>query len=252
MATERGYVGRIPRPRGLTGNAGAEAAWPGVAVAVPRSHPRLAAAGLAALFVVAVVVRALLARRVVTPWIMVDEFVYSELAKNFAAHGQFLIRGVPFGEVGRVYPAVISPAWLWHSMATTYGIAKTLNAFVMCLAAVPAYLWARRLVSPLLSLVAAALVLLLPAFVYTSTLMTENAAFPTFLLGAFAIALALERPTLWAQAFAIVAAGLASAVRVQAVALFAVLAIAVVLKVLLDLRVRAGRPWALIRPHVPV
>ena len=252
MATDRGYAGRVVRPRGLTRDGRAEAAWPGIAVDVPRTHARIAALALAGLFVAAVVVRALLSWRVVTPWIMVDEFVYSELAKNFADHGRFLIRGVPFGEVGRVYPVVISPAWLWHSMAVTYGIAKTLNAVVMCLAAVPAYLWARRLVSPLLSLAAAGLVLLLPAFVYTSALMTENAAFPTFLLGAFAIALALERPTLWAQAFALVAAGLATAVRVQAVALFAVLAAAVVLKVLLDLRVRAGRPWALVRPHVPM
>src|SRR5262249_49173675 len=147
MATDRGYAGRIPRPRSLTRDARAEAAWPRVPVEVPRSNARAAALGLAVLFVLAVVVRALLARRVVTPWIMVDEFVYSELAKNFADHGRFLIRGVPFGEVGRVYPVVISPAWLWHSMATTYGIAKTLNSVAMCLAAVPAYLWARRLVS---------------------------------------------------------------------------------------------------------
>ena len=33
--------------------------------------------------------------RMVAPWIMVDEIIYSELAKSFAAHGQFLVRGVP-------------------------------------------------------------------------------------------------------------------------------------------------------------
>ena len=40
-------------------------------------------------------------------------------------------------------------------MPVTYGIAKTLNSVIMGLTAVPVYLWARRLVSPMLSLVAA-------------------------------------------------------------------------------------------------
>jgi len=218
---------------------------------VPRSHVRLAAVALGGLIVAAIVARALLAGRIATPWILVDEYIYSELAKSFAEHGRFLVNGYPYA-AGKVYPALISPAWFWHSMSVTYGIAKTLNAVLMSLAAVPAYLWARRLVSPLLALVAAALVLFLPAFVYTGTLMTENAAFPTFLLATFAIALALERPTLWAQAFALAASGLASAVRVQAVVLFAILAVAVGLKVLLDLRVRAGRASDLLRPYLPM
>ena len=61
--------------------------------------------------------------------------------------------------------------------------------------------------------------LLLPAFVYTGALMTENAAFPLFTLAMFAIAVALERPTLWTQAFALAAVLLAAGVRTQAVAL---------------------------------
>ncbi len=47
----------------------------------------------------------------VAPWIMVDEIVYSELAKNVAAHGQFLVRGVPSHGYGFVYPVLIAPAW---------------------------------------------------------------------------------------------------------------------------------------------
>ena len=43
--------------------------------------------------------RIALARRMVAPWIMVDELVYSELAKSFAAHGQFLVRGVPIARL---------------------------------------------------------------------------------------------------------------------------------------------------------
>ena len=42
---------------------------------------------------------------------MVDELIYSELAKSFAASGRFLVRGQANFGVGLVYPALISPAW---------------------------------------------------------------------------------------------------------------------------------------------
>ena len=229
-----------------------EPAWPDVPAAVPRSHARAAALGLAGLVLAAIVSRALLARWIVTPWILPDEFIYSELAKSFAHDGRFLVSGAPYGGFGKVYPALIAPAWLWHSMSVTYGVAKALNSVLMSLAAVPVYLWARRLVSPTLALVTAALVLILPAYVYTGTIMTENASFPTFALAAFALALALERPTLWTQSFALGAAILASAVRVQAAVLFAVILLATALNVLLDLRVDAGRPWTLLRRQLPM
>ena len=40
----------------------------------------------------ALIVRLVLADRIVTPWIMIDELIYSELAKNFADRGDFLLR----------------------------------------------------------------------------------------------------------------------------------------------------------------
>ena len=237
---------------GIPRAAPSEPAWPDVPVAVPHSYARAAALGLAGLVLAAIVSRALLARWIVTPWILPDEFIYSELAKSFAHDGRFLVSGAPYGGFGKVYPALIAPAWLSHSMSFTYGVAKTLNSVLMSLAAIPVFLWARRLVSPALALVAAALVLVLPAYVYTGTLMTENASFPTFVLATFALALALERPTPWTQSFALGSAILASAVRVQAAVLFGVIVLATALKVLLDLRVDAGRPWALLRRHLPM
>ena len=185
---------------------------------------------------------------------MVDELLYATLARSFAEHGHFLLRGVAYGGVGKVYPLVISPAWLFGSASTAYAVAKTLNAVVMSLAAVPAYLWARRLVSPALAVVAAALVLLVPGYVYTGSLMTENAFFPAFVLASFLIALALERPTLLAQALALGSVALATAVRVQGLVLAGALVLAVGIKVLLDLRVGAGRARApaLILPYVPM
>ncbi len=182
--------------------------------------------------------------RIATPWIMTDELIYSEMAKSFASSGHFLIRGAPSDVVSVAYPALISPAWWLHPMSTTYGVAKALNVVLMTAAAVPLFLWARRLVSPLWAVVAVALTLLLPSFVYTGMLMTENAFLPAFVLAAFAFAAALERPTLLRQGLAFAAILLASLVRLQGLVLVAVLPTAILLKVLFELRAAPRqRPW---------
>ena len=100
----------------------------------------------------------LLGHRMVAPWIMVDEIVYSELAKNVAAHGEFLVRGVPSHGYGFVYPVLIAPAWaLFTSIPSAYAAAKAINAVLMSLAAIPAYFLARRILPARLALIAAAL-----------------------------------------------------------------------------------------------
>jgi len=85
------------------------------AVALARGVP--AWVWLAGLVVVSTGIRYALARRLVAPWIMVDELVYSELAKSFAATGHFLLRGQDTAAYGIVYPAVLSPAWALFSKA---------------------------------------------------------------------------------------------------------------------------------------
>jgi hypothetical protein len=72
-----------------------EATWPAVAVAVPRTYARAGLAALAGLVVLSAVARALIARQIETPWIMVDELIYSELAKSFAERGELLVRDLP-------------------------------------------------------------------------------------------------------------------------------------------------------------
>ena len=118
----------------------------------------------------------------VAPWIMVDEIVYSELAKSFAAHGQFLVRGVSEHGYGFVYPVLIAPAWrLFGSIPDAYAAAKAINSVLMSLAAIPAYFLARRLLPPRSRSLAAALTVLVPSMLYTGMLMTENAFYPLFL-----------------------------------------------------------------------
>jgi len=134
---------------------------------------------LAGIVVVSAVVRAALAHRIVAPWIMVDELVYSELAKSFAAHGHFLVRSVPSHGYGFVYPVLIAPAWrFFTSVPDAYQAAKIINAVVMSLAAVPAYYLARRLLTPRFALIVAVLTVAVPSMLYTGTLMTENAFRP--------------------------------------------------------------------------
>jgi hypothetical protein len=189
-------------------------------------------------------VRIWLSSKIASPWIMVDEFLYSEMAKSFATSGHFLVRDAPSGINNVVYPALISPAWWAHPMGTTYALAKAINALVMTATAIPLYLWARRLVTPVFALLAVALTLLMPSFIYTGMLMTENAFLPAFVLATFALALALERPSLVRQAATFGAILLAVAIRYQGLILFAVLPVAILLKVVFELRVeRRARPW---------
>jgi hypothetical protein len=188
----------------------------------------------------AFVVRVVLARKVVTPWIMVDELIYSELAKSFADHGDFLLRDSPSPIYNVAYPALIAPAWLAGSIETAYGFARAINAALMVLAAVPVFFWGKRLMSPSYALLPAFLVLLMPSQLYSGMLMTENAFFPTFLLAAFAIALTLERPTLLRQTLVLGAIGLACAVRAQGLVLLPIYAMALALKLAFELRAPGG------------
>ena len=80
-------------------------------------------------------------------WILPDEIVYSELAKSIAAGGRPAIRGVPVFGWGEVYPTLIAPAWaLFDDPVRAYHVALGINALVMSLAAIPAYLLARLFV----------------------------------------------------------------------------------------------------------
>jgi hypothetical protein len=143
---------------------------------------------------IAVLVRLLLTRRVPAPWIMGDELHYSELAKSFASNGVMRLREEP-STLRTLYPVLISPAWLFNSVGTAYTLAKVINVLLMTLAAVPFFLWARRLVRPTLALAGTLLFLLLPAALYANLIMTESAFLPAFLLSLLLVALALEHPT---------------------------------------------------------
>jgi hypothetical protein len=184
-------------------------------------------------------VRFAFARHMVGPWIMIDEIVYSELAKSFAATGHFEVRDVPTSGYGVVYPILISPAYaLFRSIPTAYTAIKVINSLLMSITAVPAYLLARRTVSPRGALVVAVLTVAVPSTFYAGTVMTENAFYPIFVLLAFALVLALERPGVVTAVAFLVVLGIAYETRAQAVAVLGAAVTAPLLMAVLQRRPR--------------
>jgi glycosyltransferase involved in cell wall biosynthesis len=184
-------------------------------------------AWLAGLVVLSSLFRYALSRRVVAPWIMVDELIYSELAKSFASTGHFLIRDVHHGAYGVVYPLLIAPAWrLFGSVSDAYALAKAIGSVLMSLTAIPVYFLARRVLPPLASLLAAVLAVAVPSLMYTGTLMTETVFYPLFVCVALMLVLTLERPTIQRQLLLLGTCLLAFLTRTQAIVLVPAIATA--------------------------
>ena len=188
-------------------------------------HAALWLAGLVAFSAVA---RFLVALWMPAPWIFADELRYSEFAKSFAANGHFSMRGVGGLDVGPLYPVLVSPAYaVFSSVPDAYVAIKAINAVAMSLAAVPAYLLARRLLTKPWSLAAAALTLAVPSMTYTGMVMTENLFYPLFLFTALAMVRMFERPAAGRQLAVLALIGLTCLTRPQGVALLAALLCAI-------------------------
>jgi glycosyltransferase involved in cell wall biosynthesis len=221
---------------GFTQNGRPEPAGP-----VPsRPLARVPAWGwLALLVLVSISLQWWLAGRVAAPWIMVDELIYSELAKSFAATGHFLIRGQHHGAYGFLYPMMIAPAWrLFSSVPTAYAAAKVIGSVAMSLTAVPAYFLARRVLRPAPSLLAAVLAVAVPSMLYAGTLMTETLFYPLFACVALALVLALERPSRVRQLVLLGVCLLAFLTRTQSVVLVPAIATAPLVLGIVERRVR--------------
>jgi Dolichyl-phosphate-mannose-protein mannosyltransferase len=188
---------------------------------------------VAGLLLVAAAARIAIDRHVVAPWIMLDELQYADAARSFADHGHYYFRDHPYA-LRTIYPALISPAWLAGSVHTAYTLTKAINVVLMLSASIPLYVWARRLVTPVWAVVAVVLYLLIPGFMYSAEILTENAFVPAMVLALFAIAVALERPTLVRQLLALGAVGLGIAVRLQGLVLLLILPTAILLMLVLE------------------
>jgi hypothetical protein len=197
----------------------------------PFPRPRLVLAGI---YAAAVAYHLFQSFGHVTPSVFGDELLYSKLAQSIASGHGFLVRGETV-----FFPALLpilaqAPAWLVHSLASGYVLAKALDVAVMSAAVFPAYSLARRLVRPSYALLAAAMTVAGPVFVYAPYLMSEALAYPVFLLALATMVRAFDRPSRWMEA-AVVAVSLAAVLtRVQ----FVVLPVAYLAAVALRRRVR--------------
>jgi Dolichyl-phosphate-mannose-protein mannosyltransferase len=176
---------------------------------------------------------------------MPDEAVYASLGQSLYRSFELTIFGGGTALFSFVYPLLNGLPLAYGDLERGYTILKAIQAVVMSLAAVPVYLWGRRLMAPGWALVAAALTLAIPGLLYSGLIMTEVAFLPVSLLAAWAMARALEEPTLRRQAILVAAVGLACATRLQAIAL------APALLTGLGLAAWFGRDRGLVRRFLP-
>ena len=184
----------------------------------PARVPVVALLGL--VVVAAATFRLLLGRAATEPRVFGDELVYSGLAKGFALEGQPLFRGEVDLAHSMLYPLLIAPAHvLGADGARAFEATKAMNAVVVASAAVPAYLLARRVVTPLFALAVAFLVAFEPWTAYASLVMTESLFLPAFTTFVLLLARMLDRPTLGRQLAVLASLALLAGIRPQGVAL---------------------------------
>jgi hypothetical protein len=200
---------------------------------------------LVALVLVSTAFRAWAAVEVPVPWIAPDELVYGLLGQSLYLHGSLEILGGPTPFYSLLTPALVGFPLSAFGLVTGHDVLQGLQAFVMSLAAVPVYLWARSLVSRRWALVAAALTVAVPGLTYSGLMMSEVVFYPLVVLAAWAGAEAIARPTRATQALLVLAVLTVSATRIQAIVLLPVLATAALVDAAL------ARSWANLRRLAP-
>ena len=133
-------------------------------VAARLTTPPFVLAGIVAL---SSLLQTVLAWRRPTPGYFPDEYMYAELGRSLLESGSPLVRGESAHFLPLLYPLLTAPAWLLDDVEQAYRAIQAVNAVTMSLAAIPAFLLARRLrVGDRLALAPAALAVLLPELLY--------------------------------------------------------------------------------------
>src|ERR671922_64251 len=130
--------------------------------------------------------------------VMTDELQTSKLATSIAQtlspvpqiHGEY------YGALNQLYPLLLSPLYGSFSPPAAFDGAHVLNAFLLASSAWPAYLLGRAVSgSRAGGYFAAALTAFVPWLALSSTLLTENAAYPAFVWGLLLAYRALVEPS---------------------------------------------------------
>jgi hypothetical protein len=179
----------------------------------PRDRRPLVA--LAVAVVGAFALYGLLSLAIDAPRVHPDELRYLLGASSLVEGEGLTLRGQSYGFgplLSLMLAAIILVA---GSVDAAYDWFKIAEALVFALTAVPVYLLARRLVSPWWAVLAAALSVAIPSSVSVATIMTESLSFLTTAWALYAIALALERPTVLRQFLVLLTVGFAVLARTQ-------------------------------------
>jgi hypothetical protein len=214
-----------------------------------RAHilsPRLA---LGAIVLAGTVLQALLARVVLLPTVFPDEYLYSQLGRSLATTGHLRVRGVNPHFLPVLEPILTAPMWLAHDVGTAFRLVQLENGFAMSLAAIPAYLIARRLGAGVWFAVGiAALAVSGPPGMFSAMFFSEPFAYPLSLAVVAAALAALDRPSLRAQFVLLAFVALACFDRLQLAALPLAIAVAVFVVGLREHRLRAAlrEQWLLV------
>ena len=161
-----------------------------------RVSARVAVLALGAFVLASAAVRTWAAARHAGPAYFPDEYLYAALGRSIAATGHADVRGAPSHFLPILAPLVTAPAWLAGTVAEGYRLVHAINAIVVSLAAVPAYMLARTLrLDRRAALGAAALTLLVPQLLYASFVLSEPIAYPLVLAAVAAAVRTLARPT---------------------------------------------------------
>jgi hypothetical protein len=165
------------------------------------------------------VVRVLLTAHLQGPWIFPDELGYEQVAANLA-RGHLALYGNHGLSYSPFYPLLLAPLYASGlSASDAHEGIKAINAALMSLALLPAYGIARFMLPRGLSLVVVGLAAVAPLMYLTSLGMSENLAYPLFLLATWLLLRTLGAPSRTNDALLLGAIVLACAARIQLVAL---------------------------------
>ena len=170
--------------------------------------------------------------RVNTWAVMTDELQVARLAISIAQGGSPVpeIRGEHYGANSQLYPLLLSPFYGVLSAPQAATAAHVLNALLLASVAVPAFLLARSVTGRAgAGYAAAVLTAVTPWLVLSSTLLTENAAYPAFVWSVFLCQQTLARPSPRRDALALAGLALVFFARTQLVVVALALPVALLL-----------------------
>jgi hypothetical protein len=176
----------------------------------------------------------------VTPWLFGDELELTQLTRSIADTGHAARRGVAHSP-DTLYAYLMAPAWWLGSTHTSYEMVKYIGVLVMASALFPTYFLARLVVGRGWALFAAAGATAIPALAYSSWIVEEPLAYPYAAFCFFLVAQAIVTKRARWVAAAVIASGIAPAVRGELIVIPVVLLLSVLFASWSSPRLRARR-----------